>query len=131
MSFSGSIKNFTLKHGLAVNAIVRETTTTLFARIVTETPVDTGAAKGNWRASVGAPENGTTDRLDPGGAMAMAEIEAKTPQEAGHEVFISNSLPYIESLERGHSQQAPAGFVRANMDRAPKIVEAIARKHRV
>lgn len=131
MGFSDDIRRFVHKAAKAQDQIVRTATLELFSGVIRSTPVDTGRARGNWQTSVGAPASGEVDRLDPTGAEAIAEVQQKTPAGAGQVTYLSNNLPYIEALERGHSQQAPAGMVRINMDRVSKMVEAAIRQHKV
>jgi hypothetical protein len=37
------------------------------------------------------------------------------------EVHVSNAVPYVQSLNDGHSQQAPAGFVQAAIAKAVEL----------
>lgn len=92
--------------------------------VVLGTPVDTGRARSNWLASVGAPRRDTIEPYSPGsglgtseggnaqGAIAQAVLATATLQP-GQSVFIANNLPYIGALNDGSSLQAPAGFVEA------------------
>lgn len=81
-------------------------------KIVRRTPVDTGRARGNWQTSVGAPVDGVlyVDDKSGGGAIARGD-NATDGLKPFTTVWIANNLPYIEPLENGHSQQAPAGMV--------------------
>jgi hypothetical protein len=81
--------------------------------IVLATPVDTGRARGNWLPSIGTPrEEALLDKFDPSGQNAIAEAVALVSSvKPGDTVYISNNLEYIQALNEGHSQQAPAGFV--------------------
>lgn len=136
MSFSKDIRSFTSKAVQAHGKITRAATLELFSGVVKSTPVDKGRARGGWTTSVGAPAD-SPDREDKiavgqDGGEAMAEVYQKTPPGAGQVAFLSNSLPYIEELERGHSKkQAPAGMVRINMDRVKPMVDAAIRKNKV
>lgn len=53
------------------------------------TPVDTGQARNGWQLD-------TSDKLNP---------------------VITNSVPYINRLNDGHSKQSPAGFIEAIVDK--------------
>ena len=59
--------------------------------LVLATPVDTGRARAGWTVDTG-------------------------PQDP----VIENVVPYIGVLNDGHSQQAPAGFVEAEIDKATR-----------
>jgi hypothetical protein len=85
--------------------------------VVTEvayaTPVDTGQAAGNWITTVGQPAS----QFIKGGSSANASVARVGPALAGLKmgeiVHIVNNAPYIELLNQGRSQQAPALFVEA------------------
>jgi len=130
MSFSGDMRRFVAKTASAHNTITRVATLELFSGIVKGNPVDTGRSRGAWTTSVGVPGD-SPERLDKTGAQAIAEIGENTPAGAGQVTLLSNSLPYIFELEEGSSKQAPEGFVRKNMDRVERMVDAAIRKHRV
>lgn len=72
-------------------------------RIVIQTPVDTGRARGNWQVSIHAePESFKASKKDQAGEGTInagtAEIN-KVP--AFGTVYITNNVPYIEVLEYG------------------------------
>lgn len=131
MSFKSDMARATRKIEQAHDQIVRTATLDFFSGTIKSTPVDTGRARGNWQTSVGTPVDGTLERDDPGGSAAIAEVTAKTPNGAGQETFMSNNLPYIESLENGNSQQAPAGMARINLARVQRIVKVAIAKFKV
>lgn len=78
-------------------------------RVILESPVDSGAARSNWLASVGFPDASTTD-VDIQGAInkGAAVIAGAGDYET---IYISNNLPYIQRLNEGWSQQAPSGYI--------------------
>lgn len=88
--------------------------------LIDETPVDTGWARANWVPSIGTPFEGPVgdrDSFDTGEQeMGMAEVASQYQLSDGP-VFITNNVPYIESLNQGHSAKAPAGFIEAIIDR--------------
>lgn len=131
MSFSDDIRNANKKIVDAHNKIARTATLDFFGGTVRDTPVDTGRARGNWQTSTDRQKDGVIDRDDKTGAQVLDEIEKNTPEEAGHEVFMANSLPYIDGLENGNSKQAPEGMVRRNLARVQRIVNAAVAKFRV
>ena len=95
-----------------VNKEARFVAKEILERVVKTTPIDTGAAKGNWFTSLGAPDR-TTDSnrraaasLSAGFSLIDSASNIKFPQ-----ITISNSLDYIGKLNNGSSQQAPAKFV--------------------
>ncbi len=80
----------------------------------TGSPVKTGFTRGNWRPSLNAPAEGPLAFLDPSGAATVAKIRAVASRyRPGDVLFIVNHTPYIGLLNRGHSPQAPAGYIQA------------------
>lgn len=93
--------------------LVRQVSLAIDAAVVLATPVDTGRARANWIASVGAPvlvPNMLATDLTGSAAIAQAQ-EAVGSRRANDEVFIQNNVPYINRLNDGWSAQAPANFV--------------------
>lgn len=92
----------------------------LLTNIVIMTPVDTGRAKGNWFVSLVAPRlDFDWAKTDAGGASVISEGQAMVSklQDYGA-IYLTNNLPYIVALEKGHSKQAPPGaMVRLSLDR--------------
>lgn len=131
MSFSSDMRNATKSIIDAHDKITRAATLDFFTGTVKDTPVDTGRARGNWVTSVDTPAQGEIDREDKTGSTVTAEIVAKTPEKAGQEVFMSNSLPYIDALEYGSSTKAPNGMMRRNLARVQRIVDKAIAKFRV
>ena len=95
-----------------------------FTRIVLKTPVKTGRARSAWQISIGTiPQGNDGGTFQPGGggdgiSVGIAALAGLPPYEI---VYIANTLPYIEVLERGRvedsngvlrgSEQAPHGMV--------------------
>lgn len=71
-----------------------------FIGLVNGTPVDTGNARRNWRIGNGGDPVSTIAAMKPGDRLS-----------------ITNPTPYMEALERGHSKQAPAGWIQRVLDR--------------
>lgn len=108
---------------LGAERIVRKCVLTIDQAVVMATPVDTGRARSNWTVSRGSPSTRTRQPYAAGaglgveeGANAQAAINQGASEVAEYKlsdgpIYVSNSLPYIEALNDGHSAQAPAGFV--------------------
>jgi hypothetical protein len=115
----------TLANNVVVNsdALVRKVALVADQAVVSSTPVDTGRARSNWIAQIGTAAETTIEPYAPGkaGSTGAANVEAARAQaEAvvatyeggkGQEIHITNNLPYIDPLNKGHSAQAPAGYV--------------------
>ena len=90
----------------------KEITATALQAVISGSPVDTGAYKANHRVTLDGVDLGyDLESKDPGGSQALADGQAVIGQinTPFGESVIQNNLPYGESLENGHSQQAPAG----------------------
>ncbi|WP_236225551.1 hypothetical protein [Pseudomonas pseudonitroreducens] len=131
MSFTSDTDRAVRKIIDAQDKIARTATIDFFSGTVKDTPVDTGRARGNWVTTTDKPAQGEINREDKSGSAVISEIVTKTPEGAGQETFMSNSLPYIDKLEYGSSKQAPNGMVRRNLARVQRIVDAAVAKFRV
>jgi len=88
----------------------------LFGMIVYATPVRDGYARGGWHVSVGG--RGSTAPRPPdrdGSTTILAGLSALRGQSVFKDVWLNNSVDYIEELERGSSKQAPSGMVRVSL----------------
>ena len=89
--------------------------------VVLGTPVDTGRARANWLVGIGTAPAGTTESLDQGGNSSIQtaiSVIGNYPADKLPALWIVNNLPYIGRLNDGSSEQAPAKFVEAAIDRA-------------
>jgi len=74
----------------------------VFGEVLKRTPVDTGRARANWHIQINTPDYSTSDDT----SFKFQSIDTR-----GHpNVYISNGLSYIESLDEGRSKQAPNGI---------------------
>ena len=88
----------------------------IFTDLVMATPVDTGRARASWRIGIGAPDLS----YEPEGSYAAGAPKGQISKLKGMKledltrtpIFITNSVPYINPLEYGHSKQAPHGMMR-------------------
>jgi len=104
----------------------RAITLGIYKDVIIGTPVDTGRARGNWQLAVGSAPTTEAERKEKGqGGSQLREATAKTSRPlAGRSVFIANNLPYIVSLEEGHSKQG-RGFVQNALNRAEARIIAL------
>lgn len=93
-------------------------------RLRRRTPVDTSRARANWRLGIGSPDRTVNwEERDPSGAAGMAAARAKVQSLTfGAIVWLTNGLPYIGPLERGHSRKAPAGMIAVTRAEIPMII---------
>lgn len=86
----------------------------MLQRVVVETPIDTSAARQNWRVGVGAINSLVNENETDGsgqGAIRNGLATIQTGGGVGKIVYVSNSIQYITALNNGHSMQAPKNFV--------------------
>lgn len=103
---------------IIVNDENRLVTETLFTRLIFVSPEDTGAFKGNWFVSTGAPNR----EIDDSRRSAEALVEGVAVIETAKDIelptlTISNNQPYGEALNSGTSDQAPSMFVELEIQR--------------
>lgn len=128
------------KKGVEIKEIRKIFAFMLYSSIVKKTPVDTGRARGNWNISVGNPDGST----DPSKTSAQYKSASGVPEPKGDEsIYISNNLPYIETLEyggypnppksgtgktvNGFSKQAPNGMVGVTLANKDNIFDSACR----
>jgi hypothetical protein len=101
------------------------------ASVVISTPVDTGRARSNWVAEIGAPASGVVEPYalnNPSGSAQAAIAQAQAVvggYKTGQEIHITNNLDYIGKLNEGWSAQAPAGFVQSAVLNGIAQVESV------
>lgn len=86
----------------------------MLQRVVVQTPIDTSAARQNWRVGVGAINPLVNESETDGSGQGAIRKGLATIQSGGgigKIVYISNSIKYITALNNGHSMQAPKNFV--------------------
>jgi hypothetical protein len=126
MSFSVDIANFVNKTKANANTAVKKVVMDISKAVVMRTPVGDakywknpapagytgGHARANWSHSEGSLVKREFEGTDKSGATSQDRIAASIGDKpAGGVHFISNSVPYIQALEDGHSHQAPNGMV--------------------
>ena len=109
---------------LGANEVKKIAARAIHREVIQFTPVDTGLARSNWQASAGTPILNEIPPYAPGSHLGRQEtanmagamqqgLRAIAPVKPGVPIFIANSVFYLESLDKGTSSQAPAGFVAA------------------
>ncbi|MEG0322886.1 MAG: hypothetical protein RR619_02740 [Raoultibacter sp.] len=121
MSFSDQLYAFQKEAIAKTGADAKKITATLFGAIINDSPVLTGAFKGDWKASQNAPITTSSGRLDPSGVSTLAEMKMVVgglPNTRDWTCYLSNNKIYgppIEYLQ--HSMKAPYGVVRINLSK--------------
>ena len=105
--------------------VAKKITIELFSRVIEKSPVDTGRFRANWNCSIGSPNLSTSESTDQS-ARGEPSVSKMTGQVLNFDmsdrsVFLTNNLPYAETLEYGRdngkpgSIQAPNGMVRISI----------------
>lgn len=123
--FGAKVRQWTVEVKAKNRDVIRKIALDAFSEVVLKTPVDTGRARMNWQPSINAIPGGTLEAFDPSGQLAIAAVQAKVAEfEVGDIIYLANNLPYIESLENGHSRdQAPHGMVKLTAQRFQIIAQ--------
>ncbi len=106
------------------------------ATVVDTTPVDTGLARSNWRATLSAPASGIIPPYSPGNHLGISESAnagaAKAQQQQVIErfkvaqnasIFITNNVSYIGALNAGSSPQSPGSMVALGFQTGRSVVQ--------
>lgn len=100
-----------------IDRVAQDALLVLGQRVITATPVDTGAARGNWLAAYGTVDTSTNESTaDRAGQQAIGRLQVEINGfKPGTVFFFTNSLPYIRGLEDGRSDQSPSGMIKTNV----------------
>lgn len=127
-----------------VNVVKQKTARAINNSLLANTPVDTGLAVSNWQVQLDNPatepraafvptaegfmkgpaggkawthraDTETTRQANIGPAQAAAE-QVITKSQPGQVIHITNTLPYIQALDEGHSAQAELFVDKALID---------------
>lgn len=123
MGFKG-LKKYQKNVKTKLDDKLHKVTRQAFYNLVTMSPVDTGNFRGNWFGSIltafkGDPnaqifQTTTTvgiTRGTPPTALEQSHLSPALRAKFGQTVYITNNLNYAQSLENGHSKQAPSGVL--------------------
>jgi len=128
--FNRDLEKFAKKIDVEVGIAVRKIALDLYSRITRKTPVKTGRARASWNINAGKvdpsvfPEGQAADKA----AGARKHRQFKMPHPFA-KVFITNNLPYIKALEKGHSKkQAPLGMVKLSLIELKTFLDGVLKK---
>jgi hypothetical protein len=115
---------------VATTTVSKEQALDVQYALAADTPVDVGTARSNWRISVGRPLTGRIGAYLPypsryrkpygAGGSKSESANLAAVQEQGitrlstyktGSIYVTNTVPYIGPLDRGHSHQTEAGFI--------------------
>lgn len=124
-SFAAQLEAFARESKDKADQVVRETVMEIGERLITRSPVDTGAFRGNWNYGLETRDAFFNDARI---GRELNNLEELPKSAAGFIHFVSNAAPYGPALERGHSQQAPQGLVALTALEFEAIVDGAALK---
>lgn len=114
MTWRNKPSSFSLRLISEADDLTKKITGEMLQRVVVETPIDTSAARQNWRVGVGAINPLVDENETDGSGQGAIRKGLATIQSGGgigKIVYVSNSIQYITALNNGHSMQAPKNFV--------------------
>ena len=126
MSFERDLEKFAEKYQINSEKLFKKVAFDAFAGIMRETPVDTGALRGNWRIGINRPDTTIRENWTNNAQQGRYDREAYTAGtpvinsvELGQDIVISNSLDYAYDIEvNGKSKdKAPDGMVLVTVNR--------------
>ena len=127
-TFAAKIKKFRLKTMIDANEFRKGLNLELMSAVIMDTPVDTGALRGSWRTTVGAPSTDESERIDKSGNAPTKEAR-ENQGEMNDTVYFVNKMPYAMKIEYGGSPgKAAEGMVRKNLARAQGMAKAALRR---
>ena len=90
--------------------LVRGTVLNVNRDLKKESPVDSGRFRFSWQVGENGPVGGAPPKGNYSGGTDLRKINYMK-EKVGKLYSIHSNLPYAEPLARGHSQQAPAGWI--------------------
>lgn len=113
MSFTSDLNRIVKKTNKEIDDLIRAVKIEVFRRVIVNTRVDTGRAKGNWQMTEGSPATGDAENFDKTSKGSMNDStlqEMNSTIEAISISFLTNNLPYIKKLEELDAMVALAAF---------------------
>lgn len=108
MSWKNPPTNFSKVVIQRADKLTKDVAKEALIQVITRSPVDTGAYRGNHRVAIDHIDL-MTDKSDTSSPLAMGLGIIESGAGIGKILYISNNLEYAPALENGHSQQAPYG----------------------
>ena len=103
------MKHSDMRMAARARQAVKRVSFALEKRVKQEMPVDTGRARASW--GHGGKQEGDSVWIEMDGGLVIVQ---------------GSNVPYIEALNSGHSQQAPAGFIdTAHRDAEQRLEEEL------
>ena len=100
-----------------------------YSTLIVVTPIDTGRARAGWIISFGAPRKSDAKPRRKGGKIPIGSFQNRALNTISKwtlgsgDLYISNSVEYIEYLEDGHSSQRPEGMTAHAVEAATRVLK--------
>jgi hypothetical protein len=129
--FADKVKAASENVATKTSTLVKATASVVGETLIELTPVDTGRARTNWRASLDTPfEQLLYPSPQRPPSPEVAKQEALTDlkrtidqyKDYNWSIHLTNNVPYIVLLNSGSSAQAPAGFIEASVLAAKALI---------
>lgn len=121
MSFSEKIRKYAALQKRNIDEVITESLFDLSASVVISTPVDKGTLANSWKASTSAPADGVALEGD---TINWSSVEDTVAASVGGVYYFVNNQPYAAVIEyEGHSEKAPAGMLRVNLENYGKMLD--------
>ena len=132
-----AVKEFCKLPVKRVNYVKRMGVISCYGRVIMRSPVLTGRYRGGWNCSINGidytvPSPAPKEFIQKGNVYYQIDSERAKKFFAqvtiSENCFISNSVPYAEHLENGHSKQAPNGVMRITILEVKEDLKKFARQ---
>ena len=120
-SFKTDLSRFAEKVDARLEDVVRLVALKILRGVILKTPVDTGIARASWVVGVGQKHERFI--AQQGQTAQTPNIPERRPPSS--EIIISNYVPYIHSLDKGSSTQAPNGMVALTLSEVKQEIDRI------
>jgi len=117
--FSRAIEEVAGTFQIELETAIRKAVLDLFRAIFRDSPVATGRLRASWSLTIDESDAHVMgeEYNDPRGAMREALDRAQSAGFGlGDVVYLINNVEYAEAIEYGHSQKAPEGMARKNLN---------------
>ena len=121
MSIESQLRAIAAQSVVKAEKVIRLTVNDIGNNMIIGSPVDSGLFRNNWLSGYSYD---TSTRSGTGDESQGNLTEAISAYSIGKTFYFTNSLPYAQKLEDGHSTgQAPLGVVKKNVAQFDTIAQ--------
>lgn len=127
-NFGRTVRRFAKNFGIDALTVVQKTALDIQRGLIEGTPRDTGRAASSWNVTkdeidFSVASKGKYGQYSNLSALSLTEVTALDRNSNSTVFYVSNNLSYIVPLARGHSSQAPTGWVEKVIHNYEKYLE--------